>query len=123
VFLAWDEDNAFWGPDYPLTMRHEDNVLMRKAMQVPELRDMYYGALAEAFRLADEPTGPAAISWLEHEVRRQSDLVYDALQQDPAKPYTIEAHETARAAMVLFSQNRSRFVSEQMGLAQPARRP
>jgi spore coat protein CotH len=122
VFLAWDEDNAFWGPDYPITMRHEDNVLMRKAMQVAELRDMYYSALAEAFRLADAPT-PDGISWLEAEVRRQSNLVHDALREDPAKPYTIEAHETARAAMILFAEGRSRYVSEQMGVSQPARRP
>ncbi len=23
VFLAWDEDNAFWGPDFPISTRHE----------------------------------------------------------------------------------------------------
>ena len=38
VFIAWDEDNAFWGPEYPIDMRQQDNVLTRKAMQVPELR-------------------------------------------------------------------------------------
>ena len=39
VFLPWDEDNAFWGIEFPIDMRHEENVLMRKAMEVPELSD------------------------------------------------------------------------------------
>ncbi len=38
-FIAWDEDNAFAFPDFSLTERHNDNVLMRKAMEVPELRE------------------------------------------------------------------------------------
>ena len=62
VFIAWDEDNAFWGPSSRSTMRHEDNVLMRKAMQIPELRDAYYNGLADAMRLADEPTGPDGLT-------------------------------------------------------------
>ena len=37
VFIAWDEDNAFWGPEFGLTTRHEENVVLRKAMEVREL--------------------------------------------------------------------------------------
>ena len=37
-FIAWDEDNAFAFPDFSLTERHNDSTLMRKAMEVPELR-------------------------------------------------------------------------------------
>lgn len=114
VFLAWDEDNAFWGPDFPIYLRHDENVLMRKAMQVPELNELYDEVLVQAMRLADEPTGPDGLPWLEHEVRRQLDLVADALRDDPAKPYTMDAHENARAAMIIFAMNRSRSVREQL---------
>lgn len=115
VFLAWDEDNAFWGPEYPVAMRHDENVLMRKAMQVDESRNMYHATLREAIRSADEPTGPDGVTWLEYEVRRQSDLIDDALRDDPSKPYTFEEHQHARNRMIIFAQGRSRFVNEQLG--------
>jgi spore coat protein CotH len=122
VFLAWDEDNAFREPGFPLTERHGENVLMRKAMEVPELRDVYYNTLREAMVLADEPTGPDGISWLEFEVRRQIDLVYDALRDDPNKPYSMDDHDTARAAMLAFAQQRSRFIQEQLSSGTSRRR-
>ena len=33
AFVAWDEDNAFLIADFGLTMRHDENVLMRKVME------------------------------------------------------------------------------------------
>jgi spore coat protein CotH len=80
VFIAWDEDNAFWGTDFAIDMRHDENVLMRKAMQVPELRDTYYSALREAARSSDERSGPDGLPWLEYEVRRQLDLIDAAMR-------------------------------------------
>ena len=94
VFIAWDEDNAFWGPEYPIDFRLQDNVLIRKAMQVPELRDTYYNVLGEAMRLADEPTGPDGLAWLEFEIRRQRDMIADAMREDPSRPYTFDEHES-----------------------------
>jgi spore coat protein CotH len=109
-FIPWDEDNAFWGPDFPIDMRHDENVLMRKAMQVPELRDEYYAALAEASAIAAEPTGPDGLSWLESEVRRQLDLINAAMQEDTSRPYSFEDHQNARNAMIAFARERGRFV-------------
>jgi hypothetical protein len=123
VFIAWDEDNAFWGPEYPIDTRLQDNVLSRKAMQVPELRDTYYNVLSEAMRLTDEPTGPDGVTWLESEIRRQADMIADAMRADPSKPYSFDDHEAARAHMISFARGRSRFVNEQMGgSAQSSRR-
>ncbi len=124
VFIAWDEDNAFAFIDFPLTMRHDENVLMRKAMQVPELRDAYYNGLTEAMRFADEATGPDRLTWLEFEVRRQTDLIADALRDDPVKPYTFDEHQNARVAMIQFAQGRSRFVHDALQAgSQSLRRP
>ena len=123
VFIAWDDDNAFWGPEYPIDMRLQDNVLSRKAMQVPELRDTYYNLLNEARQLTDEPTGPDGVTWLESEIRRQADMIVDAMREDPSKPYSFEEHEAARAHMISFARGRSRYVNEQMGgSAQSSRR-
>jgi spore coat protein CotH len=114
VFISWDEDNAFFGPEFPITMRHEDNVLMSKAMQVRELHDEYNNVLAEAARLADEPTGPDGMAWLEFEVRRQLDLISDAMREDPSKPYTFDQHLADRNFMILFSRERTRNVNSQL---------
>lgn len=115
VFLAWDEDNAFWGPDFPITLRHDDNVLMRKVMQVRELSDQYYATLLEAVESSEEPTGDDQLSWLEYETRRQLDLLRDALREDPNKPYTIDEHDSARNAVIIFARDRARSVRDQMG--------
>jgi spore coat protein CotH len=126
VLIAWDEDNAFFGPDFPIDLRHEDNVLMQKAMQVRELHDEYYRALGEIARLAEEPTGPDGASWLEHETRRQLDLLYDALREDSAKPYSMDEHENARVAVLIFSRDRPRSVhtqSSQISQRAAQRRP
>jgi spore coat protein CotH len=115
--IAWDEDNAFAFPDFGLTTRHDENVLMNKAMQVPELRDMYYNGLKAALNAASEPTGSDQISWLESEIRRQTDLVNDAIRDDPNKPYTFDEFQNARVAMLIFSQQRPGFVSQGLSAA------
>jgi spore coat protein CotH len=114
VFISWDEDNSFFGSEFPIRMRHEDNVLMSKAMQVAELRDQYNSVLAEAMRIADEPTGPDAIGWFEYEVRRQLDLIDAAMREDPSKPYSYDEHVSSRTGLIIFSRERTRSVDSQL---------
>lgn len=121
VFLAWDEDNAFWGPDFPIAMRHQENVLMNKAMQVPELNAAYHAVLAQAVASASELTGPGNLPWLEYEIRRQCDLIYDAFREDTSKPYSNDDHDNACVAMILFARGRPGFVASELS-AVPARR-
>jgi spore coat protein CotH len=113
-FIAWDEDNAFAFADFPLTQRHDDNVLMRNAMQVPELRDAYYGGVRDAMSAAGAAAGPDGVSWLEYEIRRQTDLISDALREDAVKPYSFDEFQDARGAMLLFARTRAPFVSESL---------
>jgi spore coat protein CotH len=117
VLLAWDEDNAFWGPNFPVNMRHDDNVLMNKAMQVPELQNTYYQVLADAVTSAYE-VQPDGMPWLESEIRRQTDLIYDALAADTNKPYTIDDHANARVHMLLFAQGRGNYVQGEVSVVQ-----
>jgi spore coat protein CotH len=123
VVLAWDEDNAFFDPAFPISMRHEENILTRKAMQVPELSAAYNNLLADAAAMSNELTGPDRVGWFEYETRRQLDLVYDALRDDPAKPYTMDAHDNARDLVIQFARDRARNVREQLGLNGGLRRP
>ena len=121
VFLAWDEDNAFAFFNFPIDMRHEENVLMQKAMQVPELRDAYYALINEAIASTDEPTGPDKISWFEFEVRRQLDLIEAAMREDQNRPYTFDQHTAARNQVIQFARDRGRFLADEMR-ARPLRR-
>jgi len=123
VFVAWDEDNAFWGPEFPITLRHDDNVLFRKAMLIPELHDEYYRTLREASRLADEVGETNGLPWFEFEARRQLDLITDAMRDDPARPYTFEEHESSRTAVIIFSRDRSRSVHDQLASSGARLRP
>ncbi len=122
LLIPWDADHSFWGPEFPITTHHETNVLMQKAMQVPELRSLYYATLRECMALTEVTTGPDRLGWLEYEVRRQADMIYNALREDGAKPFTIEAHEAARIAMIIFARERARYVSAELQIAQLSRR-
>ncbi len=114
VFIAWDEDNAFWGPEFGLTMRHDENVLFRKAMEVGELRDLYYATLDEAARISDERAEGSHVGWLENEMRRQFDLISDAMNDDPRRPYSMDEFNEKRAAMINFARERSRYVQHNL---------
>ena len=92
VFIAWDEDNAFCGVRISRSpTRHDENVLMRKAMQVPELRDEYYNGLREAIALgrrADRPRRPRLAR--SSKIRRQLDLIVERDARRSVKPYTFD---------------------------------
>ena len=113
VFIAWDDDNSFSGIDFALDTRHDENVLFRKAMEVRELRDLYYETLEEAARIAETPDG-SDLGWLESEVRRRLDLVEEPLADDPNKPYTMDGFQHNRDAMIQFARERSRFVKSNL---------
>ena len=113
VFIAWDDDNAFSSQEFELTTRHGENVLFQKAMEVQELRDLYYQTLEEAASMAETPDG-TDLGWLESEVRRRLEMVRQPLEEDPNKPYTMNDFENARSGMIQFSTLRSRYVRSNM---------
>jgi len=105
-FVFWDEDNAFLAPDFPVLQGHERNVLMRRAMAVPELRAVYFDTL---LRAAD-----AAEGWLEEEVRRQVALAGGALRADTRKPFTNEEVAAAERALLEFARSRPALVRREV---------
>ena len=108
VLIAWDEDNAFWGPTFSTTMRFDDNVLMRKLMDVSQYRELYFTELGRAAESAAEQAGEGA--WLENEIRRQLDLIDRAMREDPVRPFTVDEFDTAASGMTQFAGERIRFV-------------
>ena len=110
VFIAWDEDNAFARQDFGITTRHDENVLMRKVMEWPDYRAQYFTALQESANSAGQVDEGQSEGWLQAEMRRQLDLIGDAMREDPSKPYSNDDHAAARAAMLDFPNQRVDYV-------------
>jgi spore coat protein H len=101
--IPWDEDNAFRAVDYPILPNFEQNVLVRRAMNVPELRAAFIDGLQAAAAIADS-------GWLENEVQFERSLISDSMHSDTNRPYTNEDFETSADQMVTFARSRSAFV-------------
>jgi spore coat protein CotH len=111
-FIAWDEDNAFRAPDYPILPGYERNVLMRRAMNVPELRAAYFDALRAAVASAAESVG--GVSWLEQEIQQQRSVMDVAMRADRVKPFTDEEYAAVTDGLVEFARVRPAFVLSQI---------
>ena len=122
VLIAWDEDNAFARQDFSITTRHDENVLMRKVMESPDYRTLYFTALQETANSAGQPDEGQSEGWLQVEVRRQLDLIAEAMREDPSKPFTNDEFEAGRAAMLGFPNPRVTYVvcEATKALGQPA---
>jgi spore coat protein CotH len=102
VFIAWDEDNAFLQPDYPILMRIDENVLTSKLLSLSTYRTQYFDVLLEAAESAN--------AWLKQEMQRQLDLISEAMLADPFKPYSNDEHQAAREALLNFPDARISYV-------------
>lgn len=103
-FIPWDDDNAFRSVDFTIVQGHQENVLMRRAMQVPELRRAYFDALLAAAASAMQG------GWLEAEVQRQSQLVAAVMRADERKFYTNAEFDAAIDDLLDFARRRAGIV-------------
>lgn len=129
-FLPWDKDNSFDWEFKPIFEGVEANVLARRAMQVPELRQVYLDALVNAARFAGGPEG-----WMASEIERLYALVGESARQDPNKqcftdgvifPCGATAFEQAVEHLRSFTRLRANDVIEQAqaaGYRQPTGAP
>jgi spore coat protein CotH len=112
VFIAWDDDVTFWGPTFPTNQGHDENVLMAKLIRVPEYRAMYFAELQRAMDSASEPVADS--TWMDTEIRRQLDLIDQAMREDPHKPYANGLFDNSRGLMSAFTKDRIAFVRCEM---------
>ena len=85
-FIPWDKDLAFLYYDRRILQGVQENVLMRRAMAVPELRGIYLGTLARTAQFVGEADG-----WLAREVEREYERIRDVARLDPHKQCVLNA--------------------------------
>ena len=74
-FIPKDKDASLAALEDSVIFRFDSNVLVRRAMMVPALREAYLDALRQCVALAGEPAADDPRGWLEREVERQATLV------------------------------------------------
>lgn len=122
--IPWDKDRTFYAADLPVTTRFDTNVLVRRAMQVPALRQAFYDALAQCVAFAQEPDPADPRGWLEREIDRQTQQVAAAVAEDPVYPFPQDQFATAVAFLLDFARTRAAFVSCEVSNAEsPDRDP
>lgn len=103
VLIAWDTDNTFWGPTFPIKP-DDTNVLMQKLMRIPEYNALWFAELARASQMAE------AENWLDTEIIRTVQLIDAAMKEDVYKPYSNNSYEGEAGSMLSFARERIAYV-------------
>ena len=102
--FPWDKDNAFLTMDKPVLDRDGENVLFRRALTYPDLRDLYLRVLEQCARSAAEE------GWLAAEIERHLSVIGAAAHEDPRKPTTNEEFDLQIDFLRQFARSRPAFV-------------
>jgi spore coat protein CotH len=108
--FVWDKDNAFLSIDSGVK-RTDDNVLFRRAMTYPDLRDVYFTTLEDCARSA------AADDFLLLEIDRLVAVIFDAARSDPKKQFDNDRWDQAVAYLRDFAARRPRIVLDDVARA------
>lgn len=113
--IPWDEDNAFYAADYPIDGGTTPiNVLVRRALQAPGLRQVFFDALLELARLSEEGASENSPGWLGQEVGRLKDVTAELTRSAPLRQFTDEEFEQAMADLADFARTRPAFVRQEI---------
>jgi CotH kinase protein len=118
-FIPWDKSNTFFDLNRSVWIHADQVVMMRRAMEIPELRAFYIDALLKAAG-AGGPTG-----WLELTIRQFYSMIADSAYTDPYKlcdpnltgtprPCSNEEFDQAIAFMIRFARERSDVIRQQL---------
>jgi hypothetical protein len=118
-FIPWDKSNTFFDLNRSVWIHADQVVMMRRAMEIPELRAFYIDALLKAAG-AGGPMG-----WLELTIRQFYSMVADSAHADPYKlcdpnltgtprPCSNEEFDQAVAFMIRFARERSDVIRRQL---------
>jgi hypothetical protein len=110
--VTWDKDNTFVQADFPLFLRADRNVLVRRALTIPAVRQAYLtGVIAAADSAAEGQAGAdGSTGWLGREVERLYALIRPAALEDVSKPFGNADFEAAVAGLRVFARVRGAFM-------------
>jgi CotH protein len=137
VLIPWDRSQSFTGgpgfsiwhnvSDIPVQSR---NRLMNRALNFPNLVNVYFDALLRAADIASTPIeqegavasagshsaapGPPRPGWLETEIQREYQQIQSAARSDTFKPYTNDEFEQAVQDLLTFARERSTAVKDEV---------
>ena len=111
--ITWDKDNTFLQSDFDIFQRVDRNVLMRRAMALPAVKQAYLDGLtaAAASSLDGQEGDDAGTGWLAREIERLAALVLPAAREDTNKPYPTGDVENAIDGLRAFARARPAFVT------------
>jgi hypothetical protein len=115
--IPWDKDTSFSSVDHPVDFHLLDNVLTRRAMDTPELRQIYLDTLITCADLAQVRDVESADSrgWLEREIDRAAEMIRAAVGEDPVYPFSMEQFEGDIEWLRQFARRRSAAVACALG--------
>lgn len=88
VFIPWDKNTSFVQPDWPLFLRVDTNVLTRRLLADPAMKQAYVDAMKKA-------AGFVGTAFLGPKLEASYRLVREAALTDAKKPFTNEEFELA----------------------------
>jgi hypothetical protein len=118
VWFPWDKDLAFWAADYDIFQNVERNVLARRALAVPALRQLYLETLAACARSAMTPVSEEdATGWLEAEALKEIAQFHEAGLADPQKCFCNVRMDDELQKVLRFARERGPYVLREAGKA------
>jgi len=109
-----DKDAALASVNDSILLRLDTNVLVRRALMVPELRQVFIDALLRCAALADEPGVDDPRGWLEREVDGETRQIAQAVSEDPVYPASFDQFQATVDQLLDFARNRSAVVRAQI---------
>jgi hypothetical protein len=119
--IAWDTDSTFHALDFQVDGAQANHLLVRRAMQVPELRRLYLETLEKVALLVEARGRGQNTGWLENEVVRRHALMSARHAQDRVRPHSADEVANAVAFNIEFARQRPGIVRQQIQSARQQR--
>lgn len=112
--FSWDGVNASDFIAAPITLRLDTNVITRRAMALPELRQRFLDSLAALAGFTAATTADDSRDWLEREIDRQAGQIASAVSEDPVFPFSAADFNAEVEFLRAFARDRPGIVLEQI---------
>lgn len=121
--IPWDKDQTFRAANQSIWTNVHQNALVRRLLEVPDLRAAFLDALAEAAAVADAPadgTGQESgtpVGWFETELGREAAQIRDAAKSDTFRWHAPGMFDAEVDRLLEFGRTRGQFVRCEIGRA------